>query len=96
VTDQPPSGTPGTGGTRTPRPDLPAATGATSNTEAAGGTPRWVKGFAIVGVALVLMIIVMLLTGHGPGRHLHTGLGVHPALTSRTAGGGTARGGDLA
>jgi hypothetical protein len=93
VTDQPPSGAPGTDHTGTPRPDLPAATGATSNTEAAGGTPRWVKGFAIVGVALVLMIIVMLLTGHGPGRHMHTGLGVRPAATSLAADGGTTRGG---
>ena len=31
--------------------------------------------FVIVGVALVLLIVVMLLTGHGPGRHMHGGLG---------------------
>jgi hypothetical protein len=31
--------------------------------------------FAVVGVVLVLVIVVMLLTGHGPGRHIHSGLG---------------------
>lgn len=49
---------------------LPDASGA--------GMPRWVKGFAIAGVALVLLIVIMLMTGHGPGRHLH-GLGRSPA-----------------
>lgn len=36
--------------------------------------PGWVKGFAIAGIILVALIVVMLLTGHGPGRHMH-GLG---------------------
>lgn len=42
------------------------------------GMPRWVKGFAIAAAVLVLLIIIMLLTGHGPGRHL-SGLGQSPA-----------------
>ena len=33
-------------------------------------TPRWVKVFGIVGVVLVLLLVLMLLTGHGPGRHM--------------------------
>lgn len=33
------------------------------------GTPRWVKLFGIVAIFLVLLIAIMLLTGHGPGRH---------------------------
>ena len=33
------------------------------------GTPRWVKVFAVVGVVLVVLVIVALLGGHGPGRH---------------------------
>jgi hypothetical protein len=33
------------------------------------GTPRWVKVFAIVGIVVVVLVIVMLFTGHGPGRH---------------------------
>lgn len=41
------------------------------------GMPRWVKGFAIVGVALVLLIVIMLMTGHGPSRHM-SGLGQSP------------------
>jgi len=46
------------------------------------GMPRWVKGFAIVGVALVLLIVIMLMTGHGPSRHM-SGLG-HSAGTGPT------------
>jgi hypothetical protein len=34
-----------------------------------------VKVFGIVGVVVVLLIVVMLFTGHGPGRHMHSGLG---------------------
>ncbi len=40
------------------------------------GTPRWVKVFAIVGAALVLLAAVLLLLGggeHGPGRHASVG-----------------------
>ena len=36
------------------------------------GTPRWVKVFGIVALALVLLVVVaMLVVGgeHGPGRH---------------------------
>jgi hypothetical protein len=32
-------------------------------------TPRWVKVFAVVGLVLVVVLIVALLGGHGPGRH---------------------------
>jgi hypothetical protein len=35
------------------------------------GTPRWVKVFGII--ALVLLVVIMLLTGHGPGRHTLSG-----------------------
>jgi hypothetical protein len=34
------------------------------------GMPRWVKVFLLIGVALIVLIAVMLLTGHGPGRHM--------------------------
>jgi hypothetical protein len=33
------------------------------------GTPRWVKVFALLGIVLVALVIVMLFTGHGPARH---------------------------
>ncbi len=48
-----------------PQPDEAAP----SNT--ARGMPPWVKGFAIVGAILGVLIVIMLLTGHGPGRHMH-------------------------
>jgi hypothetical protein len=37
------------------------------------GTPRWVKVFAIVGAVVALLIVIMLLTGHGPSQHMHGG-----------------------
>jgi hypothetical protein len=49
-----------------------------------------VKVFGIVGVALVLLIIVMLLTGHGPGRHMHSGLRGYTTSPGPTLGGVTA------
>jgi hypothetical protein len=37
------------------------------------GTPRWVKVFGIVAVAVVVLLVVVMVTGgpgrHGPGRH---------------------------
>lgn len=33
------------------------------------GRPPWVTVFAIVGVAVVLLVVVLVLAGHGPGRH---------------------------
>jgi hypothetical protein len=40
------------------------------NGRTAPGTPRWVKISAIVGLAAALLIVaVLLLGGHGPGRH---------------------------
>ncbi len=40
-------------------------------------TPRWVKVLGIIALALVLLVVIMLLTGHGPGRHMSGGLGGH-------------------
>jgi hypothetical protein len=34
------------------------------------GTPRWVKVFGLIAVALVLLFVVLMLTGHRPGRHI--------------------------
>ncbi len=33
------------------------------------GTPRWVKVSAIVAAIVVVLLGIMLLTGHRPGRH---------------------------
>ena len=37
------------------------------------GTPRWVKVFGISAIVLVLLVALMLLSGHGPGRHTSSG-----------------------
>ena len=39
------------------------------------GTPRWVKVFAIIVIALVLLVVAMMFIGgeHGPGRHAASG-----------------------
>ena len=37
------------------------------------GTPRWVKVFGIIAIVLVLLVVFMLLTSHGPGRHTPSG-----------------------
>jgi hypothetical protein len=37
------------------------------------GTPRWVKVFGIVVIVLVVLVAIMLLAGHGPGRHGSSG-----------------------
>lgn len=67
---------------RPPDSDHPRATGGTT------ATPRWVKVFGIVAVVVVLMVIVMLLAGHGPGQHMHDGLRGH--TTSADTGGAVA------
>jgi hypothetical protein len=33
------------------------------------GTPRWVKVLGIIAIVVVVLFVIMLLTGHGPGRH---------------------------
>ena len=51
------------------------------------GTPRWVKVFAIVGVVLVVLVVVALLSGHGPGRHMNHGMtGVAAAVAPAVSG----------
>jgi hypothetical protein len=38
--------------------------------DSATGTPRWVKVFAGIALAVILLLVVALLTGrHGPDRH---------------------------
>ena len=48
-------------------------------------TPRWVKVFGIIAITLVLAFLVLKLIGsdHGPGRHLGPGMhgGETPAST---------------
>jgi hypothetical protein len=39
------------------------------------GPPAWVKRVMIAGVVLLVLLLIMLATGHGPGRHMHSGAG---------------------
>jgi hypothetical protein len=48
--------------------DLPREPDSSGSTEES--MPRWVKVFGIIGLVLVLLMLVALLTGHGPGRHM--------------------------
>ena len=41
------------------------------STSAPPGTPRWVKALGIIVLILVLLVGVMLLSGHDPSRHMH-------------------------
>ena len=51
----------------------------------APGTPRWVKVFGIAFLVLVLLIVIMIAGGHGPGRHMAGGgLGGQVPLSSVT------------
>jgi hypothetical protein len=73
-----------------PDSDSNAETGGDSGTgsdrESTRGTPRWVKVFGIIGLALALLMGLMLLTGHGPGRHLrHGSVGGHIPPSSATS-----------
>jgi hypothetical protein len=48
------------------------------------GTPRWVKVFGIVTLALVVLLVVVLVTGggnHGPRRHAPAGGAGTPAVS---------------
>jgi hypothetical protein len=52
------------------------------------GTPRWVKVSGIIALAVVVLLIILLLTGsnHGPGRHTSSdGLdGPLPSMSAAT------------
>ena len=37
------------------------------------GTPRWVRAFGIVVIVLIVLVAILLLSGHGPGRHISSG-----------------------
>ena len=41
------------------------------------GAPRWVKAFAVATVVVVVLVVIALLSGHGPGRHAPSGGGGH-------------------
>jgi hypothetical protein len=52
----------------------PAKDGNLEHPGPAAGVPRWVKVSGVIAVLLVLVVVVLLLAGHDPGRHV-SGLG---------------------
>jgi hypothetical protein len=54
-----------------PSPDTSDDTGVGSDGGPAPSTPRWVKVFGIIALVVVLLVAIMLISGHGPGRHMH-------------------------
>ena len=37
------------------------------------GAPRWVKIFGVVGAVIVVLVVILLVSGHGPSQHgLHS------------------------
>ena len=48
-----------------------------SDRESTYKTPRWVKVFGIIAIALILLVVVVVVTGlggeHGPSRHILSG-----------------------
>ena len=53
----------------TSHPDTRDGTDVGDIRESPPGTPRWVKLFGIALLVLILLIAIMLASGHGPGRH---------------------------
>ena len=53
------------------------------------GMPRWVEVAGLIVAAGVILLIVMLALGHGPGRHGHAGGASAPSTPVGTAGAAT-------
>lgn len=58
----------------------------TTDTGEDTGTPRWVKVSGIIAGVLVTLVVVMLLAGHGPGRHISGDHTPPSSATESTAG----------
>jgi hypothetical protein len=61
-------------------PPAPPDTGAVPAPGTPPGTPRWVKVFGIIALVLIVLVVIMFLTGsgHGPSRHGNLGGGHTP------------------
>lgn len=46
--------------------------------------PRWVKVFALIGLLVLILVAIMLLTGHGPSQHLSDASAIVPTVVTAT------------
>ncbi len=76
-----------------PYPDSNLGSGGTaagSDRGSISGTPRWVKVFGLVALAVVLAFVILLLTGggagHGPSRHAQSDAGAAASSPSASVG----------
>jgi hypothetical protein len=48
------------------------------------GLPRWVKVFGLITIAVLVLLVVLLIAGsdHGPGRHSPSGAGPTPSYVA--------------
>ena len=49
-----------------------------------GEMPRWVKVFALIGLLVLILVAIMLLTGHGPSQHLSDASAIVPTVVTAT------------
>lgn len=73
-------------------PNGSARAGRDRHAASEAGMPRWVKLSAVIVAVGVVLLVVMLALGHGPGRHGHAGAASVTALPvgivgARVAGG---------
>ncbi len=70
-------------------PDSTDELGVGPDRESATSTPRWVKVFGVIALVLVVLLAILLLSGgHGPGRHTGGAGGHTPPPASVTEHGG--------
>lgn len=62
------------------RPDPNGDTAVKAGRGLPTGTPGWVKVFGIIAIVLVLLVVIHLLTGDGPGMHGMVGMHAPPAV----------------
>ncbi len=72
-------------------PDSPRTTDGETDPASPTGAPRWVKVVGVAALLFVVLVGVMLLAGHGPGRHTASrGTGVPSAVSTLSRAGGLA------
>jgi len=63
-----------------PHPESDTDAGVKSERRSPPSTPRWVKVFAIIVLALVVLLVILHLTGRGFGGHAPSGGYTPPSI----------------